>query len=266
MKDNPRKFLIVGNWKMNKTLADAKELAGEIVDMFGRETETDVLICPPFTALAPVAKAIENSNILLGAQNMYHEPAGSFTGEISAAMLRDLFVTYVILGHSERRHILNESDQAINLKVQMAIKSNLKPIICVGESLEEHEAEETHRVISKQLEANLAKLPKNKADQIVIAYEPVWAIGTGKAATPEVAQEVHSFIRSLLSEMFGASKANKIRILYGGSVKPDNIEELLQQPDIDGALIGGASLEFTPFLKIIKKAMKLQNKVALAEV
>lgn len=251
---------------MNKTTAEAVELTQDIVDMFGRQTEVDVLVCPPFTAISSTAKVIENSNILIGAQNMYHEPAGAFTGEISAAMLRDLFATYVILGHSERRHILGESNQAINLKVLTAIKSSLKPILCIGETLEEREADKTLSVIEEQLTQGLAKLPKTRADQLVIAYEPVWAIGTGKTATPEMAQNVHACIRKLLADLFGQAKANKIRILYGGSVKPDNAESLLEQTDIDGALIGGASLEFTPFLKIVKKALKLQSKVELVEV
>tara|TARA_B100001248_G_scaffold218593_1_gene174031 strand:+ start:3228 stop:3959 length:732 start_codon:yes stop_codon:yes gene_type:complete len=239
---------------MHMTRADAQSLVTELVETLGRETAVRTLVCPPFTALSDVGKILENSNIALGAQNMHAEPSGAFTGEVSAAMLRDLFVTHVIIGHSERRSLFGETDRQVNNKVQAALKSSLKPIMCVGESLQEREADQTLAVIERQMSVGLAKVAKSKAEQLIIAYEPIWAIGTGRAATPAMAQEVHAAIRALLAKQFGDEKAAQIRILYGGSVKPTNAKELFEQEDIDGALVGGASLQAASFIKIAQAA------------
>lgn len=254
-----RKILIAGNWKMNKNSGEAHELAAEIANTLGRQHEVDVVICPPFTALESSARAIESSGVKLGAQNMHHERSGAFTGEVSAEMLRHLFATYVILGHSERRALFNESDELINQKVLAALNSRLKPILCVGETLEEREAGKAFEVVEKQLKAGLANVPSDLAELVVIAYEPVWAIGTGKTATPDQAQEVHAFIREQLEPVFGQAQAQRTRILYGGSMKPSNAEELLLQKDIDGGLIGGASLEGRSFLQMVDIASKLKK-------
>ncbi|HEY0944800.1 MAG TPA: triose-phosphate isomerase [Opitutaceae bacterium] len=249
-----RKKLIAGNWKMNKTSADAVVLVQEIVAEIGRNTDVDVAVCPPFTALESVGKALDGSTVKLGAQNMHPEPSGAYTGEISAGMLRGLFASYVILGHSERRTYFGETDAFINQKVLAALKAQLKPILCVGETLAEREAGSTLKVVQTQLEAALEGVSKDLATNVVVAYEPVWAIGTGKVATTEQAQEVHAFIRGLLTKLFGSATANKLRILYGGSMKPANAPELLAQKDIDGGLIGGASLESRSFVDLVKAA------------
>lgn len=239
---------------MNKNSAEAHELAAEIAQTLGRQHEVDVVICPPFTALESAAKAIESSGVKLGGQNMYPARSGAYTGEISAEMLRHLFATYVILGHSERRAYFEESDEFINEKVLAALNSRLKPILCVGETLEEREAGKAFEVVEKQVKAALANVPAEMAELVIIAYEPVWAIGTGKTATPEQAQEVHKFIRGQLDAIFGSSQAQRTRILYGGSMKPANAADLLNQEDIDGGLIGGASLEGRTFLQLIEIA------------
>ena len=249
-----RKKFIAGNWKMNKTSADAVALVQEIVGEVGRTNDVDIVVCPPFTSLESVAKTLEGSSVKLGAQNMHHEASGAFTGEISAAMLRGIFVNYVILGHSERRTYFAESDSFVNQKVLAALKNQLKPILCVGETLAEREAGSTLKVVQTQLEGALEGVSKELAVNVVVAYEPVWAIGTGKVATTAQAQEVHAFIRSLLVKLFGDTVAQKIRILYGGSMKPANAPELLAQKDIDGGLIGGASLEARSFVELIKAA------------
>ena len=249
-----RKKLIAGNWKMNKTPADGTALVSEIITEIGRQTDVDVVVCPPFTALESVGRSLEGSNVKLGAQNMHFELSGAFTGEVSAPMLRDLFVTHVILGHSERRALFGETDAQINQKVLTAIKNQLRPILCVGETLAEREAGDTLKVVQTQLEAGLEGVGKDHAPSVVIAYEPVWAIGTGKVATSDQAQEVHAFIRGLLTKLFGESVAQKVRILYGGSMKPSNAPELLAQKDIDGGLIGGASLESRSFVDLVKAA------------
>lgn len=249
-----RKKLIAGNWKMNKTSAEAATLTQEIVTAIGRGEDVDVVVCPPFTSIETVSKALENSSVKLGAQNMHHEASGAFTGEISAPMLRALLASYVILGHSERRTYFGETDKFINQKVLAALKSQLKPILCVGETLAEREAGSTLKVVQTQVEADLEGLSKELASQVVVAYEPVWAIGTGKVATTAQAQEVHAFIRSLLVKLFGDATAQKMRILYGGSMKPSNAPELLAQTDIDGGLIGGASLEARSFVELVKAA------------
>jgi triosephosphate isomerase len=249
-----RKKLIAGNWKMNKTSAEAAELAREVVLAVANRPDVDVVVCPPFTALESVAKVVEGSAIKLGAQNMHHEASGAFTGEISAPMLRAFFTTHVILGHSERRTLFGETDGFINKKVLTALKNQLRPILCVGETLAEREAGSTLKVVQTQLEACLEGVNKELATNVIIAYEPVWAIGTGKNATADQAQEVHAFIRGLLTKLFGAQPAGRIRILYGGSMKPANVAELLAQNDIDGGLIGGASLEVRSFIELINAA------------
>ena len=239
---------------MNKTSAEAAELAREIVLAVANRPDVDVVICPPFTALESVAKVVEGSAIKLGAQNMHHEASGAFTGEISAPMLRAFFATHVILGHSERRTLFGETDGFINKKVLAALKNQLRPILCVGETLAEREAGSTLKVVQTQLEACLEGVSKELATNVIIAYEPVWAIGTGKNATADQAQEVHAFIRGLLTKIFGDQPAGRIRILYGGSMKPANAAELLAQKDIDGGLIGGASLEVRSFVELINAA------------
>jgi triosephosphate isomerase len=249
-----RKKLIAGNWKMNKTSADGVALAREIVIAVGKQSDVDVVVCPPFTAIESVGRALEGSNVKLGAQNMHHEANGAFTGEVSAPMLRAIFATHVILGHSERRTLFGETDEAINRKVVAALKNQLRPIFCVGETLAERESASTLKVVQSQVERGLEGVSKEQAATIVVAYEPVWAIGTGKVATTEQAQEVHAFIRGLLMKLFTESVAQKVRILYGGSMKPANAPELLAQKDIDGGLIGGASLEARSFVELVTAA------------
>lgn len=251
----PRKKLIAGNWKMNKTAGDASGLVADIVTAVGQVTDVDIVVCPPFTALESAAKSLEGSTVKLGAQNMHPEASGAYTGEISAPMLRALFATHVILGHSERRTYFKESDEFINKKTLAALKNQLRPILCVGETLAEREAGATLKVVQTQLEGGLDGVSKDQAPTVVIAYEPVWAIGTGKVATTDQAQEVHAFIRGLLTKLFGDAIAQKIRILYGGSMKPSNAPELLAQKDIDGGLIGGASLESRSFVELVKAAV-----------
>ncbi|MEO2069520.1 MAG: triose-phosphate isomerase [Desulfurobacteriaceae bacterium] len=245
-----RRLLIAGNWKMHKTVPEALDFVRELKKVVEDVNDRDILICPPFTALYPVSNEIIGTNIKLGAQNMYFEEKGAFTGEISPLMLKDVGCSYVILGHSERRHIFGETDELINKKVLSAIDHGIIPILCVGEKLEEREAGETEKVIEKQVKEGLKSVSKDS--DFVIAYEPVWAIGTGKTATPSLAEEVHQFIREVLASMFGKEKANSVRILYGGSVKPENAEGLLKMENIDGALVGGASLKAESFAKIVK--------------
>ena len=249
-----RQKLIVGNWKMNKTAADAAALVEGIVVAVGKRIDVDVVLCPPFTALAAASRALEGSVVKLGAQNMPPEASGAFTGEISAPMLRELFATHVILGHSERRSYFLETDAFINQKVISALKNQLRPILCVGETLAEREAGTTLKVIQRQTEGALAGVGKELAAGVIIAYEPVWAIGTGKVATAAQAQEAHAFIRGVLTKLFTEPVAQRTRILYGGSMKPANAEELLNQADIDGGLIGGASLEVRSFADLVNAA------------
>jgi triosephosphate isomerase len=252
---NLRKKLIAGNWKMNKTPADGAALAAELVAVAGKLTEVDIVVCPPFVALESVGRTLEGSTVKLGAQNLHPEASGAFTGEISAPMLRALFTTHVILGHSERRSLFGETDAFINLKVLAAMKNQLRPIFCVGESLAEREAGATLKVVQTQLEAGLEGVSKEQAAGLIVAYEPVWAIGTGKVATTDQAQEVHAFIRGLLTNLFTDTVAQRVRILYGGSMKPANAPELLAQKDIDGGLIGGAALEARSFAELVKAAV-----------
>ncbi len=248
-----RKYLIAGNWKMNKTASEGVDLVNEIKLGIGQKMDVGVAICPPYTALESCAKAVEDSNIQLGAQNMHPKLEGAYTGEVSPVMLRSMFCTFVIIGHSERREYFKESDAFINEKVLAALESSLKPILCVGESLEQREANATFEVVKTQLVDGLKGVTAEATDHLVVAYEPVWAIGTGKTATPEMAQDVHKMIRDELTALFGEA-ADKVRILYGGSMKPENASELLNQPDIDGGLIGGAALKAKSFLELIEIA------------
>lgn len=250
MQKNQRKLLIAGNWKMFKTTTEARDLVDELVATVGQQGDVGVVICPPFTALGAVAEKLQNSIIQLGAQNVFPKAEGAYTGETSPLMLRDLYCTFVIIGHSERRQYFQETDAFVNEKARAALESNLKPIVCVGETIDEREAGKTLDVVARQIREGLKGITTDDAEHIVIAYEPVWAIGTGKVATPEMAQEVHAAIRGLLTEQFGEA-ANRIRILYGGSMKPENASELLDQPDIDGGLIGGASLKAKSFLQLV---------------
>jgi triosephosphate isomerase len=249
-----RRKVIAGNWKMNKTAADGVTLTKDIVAEIGRVTTVDIVVCPPFTALESVGRALEGQSIKLGAQNMHPEKGGAYTGEISAEMLRGHFVTHVILGHSERRTYFAETDAFINKKVVAALANQMKPILCVGETLAEREAGSTLAVVQRHVEGGLQGVTAEQITTVIIAYEPVWAIGTGKVATTAQAQEVHAFIRDLLTKLYGAPLAQKVRILYGGSMKPSNAAELLGQKDIDGGLIGGASLEARSFIDLVKAA------------
>ncbi len=260
MANSQRKYLIAGNWKMNKTAADGVALINQITAEVGKVTEVNVAVCPPFTGLESAAKALEGTQVQLGAQNMHNEASGAYTGEISAQMLRHLFVSYVILGHSERRTYFGETDAFINKKVLVALENNLKPILCVGETLAEREGNKTLQVVTTQMEGGLVGVTAAHAESLVIAYEPVWAIGTGKTATPAMAQEVHALIRSLLTKQLGAAAAAKVRILYGGSMKPDNAEALLAEKDIDGGLIGGAALEAKSFVKLVQASIAQTKK------
>jgi triosephosphate isomerase len=246
-----RRQLIAGNWKMNTNRAAAVALAEGVAKAAASIADADVALCPPSCYLDAVGKALQGSRVGLGAQHMYFEPDGAFTGEISAAMLVDLGCKYVILGHSERRHIMGETDALINKKVHAALNAGLIPILCVGEQLSERETGQTQQVIRAQFDGSLAGLPPALMCRTVIAYEPVWAIGTGKTATPQQAEEVHRDLRQLLVDKYNGEVANKVVIQYGGSVKPDNAAALLGQPNIDGALVGGASLKVEQFLGII---------------
>lgn len=247
-----RRPLIAGNWKMYKTAGEAAETASQLVRSVGEVTDVDMMIAPNFIALGAVYAAIKNSRVALGAQNLYWEDEGAYTGEISAPMLKSIGCRYCIIGHSERRQYFGETDETANKKVRVAIKAGLQPVFCVGETEKEREAEQTLSILDKQVKKGLEGLVSEQLDLLVIAYEPVWAIGTGKTATDDQAQEVHHFIRSLVKSNFGQALSDSVRILYGGSVKPDNIASLMVMPDIDGALVGGASLNAESFSKIIK--------------
>jgi len=250
-----RKLIIAGNWKMNKTVAEALTLVDDLKrDLLGVK-EVDIVVCPPFTALESVSKAILDSNLRLGAQNMSENNFGAFTGETCAGMLKEFSVRYVILGHSERRQFQKEADALIARKALAAHATSLKPIVCVGETLAEREAGQMKKVLETQVRGSLAGSTKEQMVETVIAYEPVWAIGTGKTATTQQAQDAHAFIRALLVKIFDEAVAKKVRIQYGGSVKPNNANELMSQPDVDGALVGGASLEARSFGDIIKNSI-----------
>ncbi len=250
-----RTKVIAGNWKMNNDLNGTISLISGIKsEIAGKNFSAKLIVCPPFTSLETANELLKGSGIGLGAQNMYFEESGAFTGEISAAMLKSVGCEFVILGHSERRTIFGESDEVINKKVKKALASGLKPIFCIGETLEERESGVTFDVVKRQVVNGLAGVTEAEMDTVIIAYEPVWAIGTGKVATPAQAQEVHAFIRAELVKLFGATVAEKTIIQYGGSVKPDNAKELLGQPDIDGALVGGACLKADSFVGIAVNA------------
>jgi len=247
--------LIAGNWKMNTDRAAAVSLAKGLISGADKYQGVDLLVCPPSVYLTAVGEVVAGTSVALGAQNMYFEANGAFTGELSAAMLKDVGCKYVILGHSERRHILGETDADVNKKTLAALAAGLVPIVCVGELLSEREANQTAAVIRRQFEGSLAGVSAEQIEQTVIAYEPVWAIGTGKVASPEQAAEVHADLRRLLVERYNDRSAAKVRILYGGSVKASNAAELLAQPNIDGALVGGASLKADEFLGIAAGAI-----------
>jgi triosephosphate isomerase len=251
-----RKLIIAGNWKMNKTVAEALALVKDLKLELANIREVDIVVCPPFTALESVSKAIiDDSNIRLGAQNMSENNFGAFTGEICVGMLKEFSVRYVILGHSERRQYQKESDALIAKKAAAAHAASLKPIVCVGETLAEREAGQMEKILETQVRGSLASLTREQMVETIVAYEPVWAIGTGKTATTQQAQEAHAFIRGLLVRLFGEAVSKKVRIQYGGSVKPANARELMSQPDVDGALVGGASLETRSFADIVKNSI-----------
>jgi len=253
--DKERKLIIAGNWKMNKTVAEALDLVGGIRRECRDVKEVDIVVCPPFTALCEVSKAVLNTNVRLGAQNMSEHNYGAFTGEIAAGMLKEFSVRYVILGHSERRQYQKETDELINKKALAAHAASLKPIVCVGETLAERESGQMEKVLQTQVRGSLANFSKAQMEETILAYEPVWAIGTGKTATAGQAQEVQAYIRGLLAKLFDDATARKVRIQYGGSVKASNARELMSQPDVDGALVGGASLEDRSFADIIKNSI-----------
>lgn len=249
-----RKPVIAGNWKLNLTEREAVILATALRNALVDVTEVDIVVCPVVTAIAVVHDVLLESNIAIGAQNLYWEDSGAFTGEVSAPLLKEVGVGYVIIGHSERRQFFGETNQTVNKKIRAALKHGLTPIVCVGEVLAEREANKTFEVIRAQCKESLAGFSAEEINAMIIAYEPVWAIGTGKTATPAQAQEVHKFIRELLVKMHNEEVAEAVRIQYGGSVKPENIAELMAQPDIDGALVGGASLKADSFVSIVKNA------------
>lgn len=247
-----RKPIIAGNWKMFKTVSEAQAMVKELTTLVKGVEDREVLVCPTFTALAEVGKNLGGTNVALGAQNMYWEEKGAFTGEISPLMLKDVGCQYVILGHSERREYFGETNETVNKKVKTAFAYDLLPIVCVGERLAEREAGTTKEVLESQVRGSIANLSVELAEKLVVAYEPVWAIGTGKTASKEDAQEGIQFIRQVIVAMYGENTGKKVRIQYGGSVKGDNIAELMAQPDIDGALVGGAALEAKSFAAIVK--------------
>jgi len=247
-----RKPLLAGNWKMNTTLQESVKLASDLKSLVGNVTDRDILVCPPFTAIAKVSEELRDSEIMVGGQNLFWEEKGAYTGEVSAQMLKSTGATCVLIGHSERRQYFGETNETVNKKLKTALSHGLIPIVCVGETLEERESNKMLSVIESQVKGGLKELSNEQMEKAVVAYEPVWAIGTGKTATPEQAQEVHAHIRALLTSMFGKETAQKVRILYGGSVTPDNIKILMDKEDIDGGLVGGASLKADSFAKIVK--------------
>ena len=247
-----RRPIIAGNWKLNLTIAESKELAQQLVDNLADTTDRDIVIAPVFTALNPVAEIIKQSPVQLAGQNCYPQTSGAFTGEVSPKFLSDAGCIYVILGHSERRQLLAETDHFINQKLLKSLEAGLKPILCIGETLDEREAEQMLKVLDRQIKGGLASLTAQQMASVTIAYEPIWAIGTGKTATAEQAQQAHSFIREVVEQLFNPEVAEIIRILYGGSVKPDNVDGLMAEEDIDGALVGGASLKGEDFIRIVR--------------
>ena len=250
-----RNPIIGGNWKMNKgSPSEATKMLKELIPLVKKVRSVDIVIAPPFTALSSTIQTVKNTNIMVGAQNMYFEEKGAFTGEVSPTFLKDLGCKYVILGHSERRDIFNESDDLINKKLKRALKSDLNPIVCIGEHLEERETGRTKEIIENQFRLTFKDLNSEDISRVVIAYEPIWAIGTGKTATPEQAEEIHIFIRELITNIYGKNTAKTVRIQYGGSIKPINAKEIFEKENIDGGLIGGASLQSKSLFEIIKAA------------
>ena len=250
-----RRVIIVGNWKMNETIGEAIELVNSLKRALYDVGEIEIVVCPPFTVLSDVKEIILETNIKLGAQDVYWEKAGAFTGEISAGMLKEIGCEYVIIGHSERRQYFGETNESVNRKAKAALEAGLKPIVCVGEKLEERKTGKAFKVIEDHVLNSLSGIPKEEMPKVVIAYEPVWAIGTGVNATKKEAEEAHKYIRGLLKGMYDEAVAKSVRIQYGGSVKPDNIKELISEEDVDGALVGGASLKAELFIDIIKNCL-----------
>ena len=253
-----RKPFLAGNWKMNTNGAGSLDLVSSLVKTLSDITTVDIAVCPPFVYLQSVAKALSSSNISLGAQNVYFEGDGAFTGEISCRILKDVCCTYVIIGHSERRHVMGETDELINKKINAAISGGLLPIFCVGELLEQREAGRTREVVSGQIKNGLSGISTEKIEAVTIAYEPVWAIGTGKTASAKQAQEVHEMIRGLIGQMYDETIAETLRIQYGGSAKPANTAELMRCPDVDGLLIGGASLKANDFAAMVRTVAEMK--------
>ena len=251
-----RKKIIAANWKMNMTVSEAAAFLDSFLLEIGGENHADIVIVPPFTAIPKVSERLNSvPNVKVGAQNMSPHKSGAFTGEISAGMLRDLFVHFVVLGHSERRSLFGETDAVVNQKVRAAIDASLTPIVCIGETLAERDAGKVEQVLETQLRGSLAGISPEEIEEIVLAYEPIWAIGTGRTASPEQAQETHAFIRETIKVIANDEAAKRVRIQYGGSVKPDNAATLMSQPDIDGALVGGASLDPRAFAQIVKASL-----------
>ncbi len=256
-----RRPLIAANWKMYKTPSESDAFVKEFLPKVSSSNDVDIVLCPPFTSLATVGANLKNSNVALGGQNLNENAEGAYTGEVSPGMLTAVGCTYVIIGHSERRQYFGETDALVNKKIITALKNNLIPIVCVGESLAEREANSTLEVVSRQVKAALADIPSADTKKIVLAYEPIWAIGTGRTATPQQAQEVHLAIRDILKDQYGSLTSLAIRILYGGSVKPENMAELMACEDIDGGLVGGASLKAESFASIVNyKSQKLVQR------
>ena len=250
-----RKLIIAGNWKMNYTAQDAVNMIKDLQTKLPDFIPIDVVVCPPFTALHKVVEAAKGSKIKIGAQNVHWQSEGAFTGEISASMLKEISIDFVIIGHSERRQYFGETDQTVNQRLHAALRAGILPIVCVGETLDQRKGGETENTVKAQINKCLAGISPDQMEEMTIAYEPVWAIGTGITATPEQAQDVHQLIRRLINEQFNEAVANKVRIQYGGSVKVDNVKYLMSKPDIDGALVGGASLQADEFSKLIKNAL-----------
>ena len=256
-----RKIIIAGNWKMYKSNLEAIDFVNALKRQLYDINEVDIVVCAPFTALSDLREVLNDANIGLGAQNCYFEEEGAFTGEVSAKMLKGIGVEYVIIGHSERRQHFGETNENVYKKIKTALTYQLTPIVCIGENLKEREGSQTFQVIKNQCEGSLGGLSAEDIEKIIIAYEPVWAIGTGKTATAAQAQEVHKFIRELMAKMYNEKVAMDLRIQYGGSVKPENITELVSQADIDGALVGGASLKEDSFVKIVKNCCGVMSKI-----
>jgi triosephosphate isomerase len=251
----PRRIIIAGNWKMNKNIGESIDLANSIKRLLYDVEEMEIVVCPPFTSLSDVNEITMETNIKLGAQDVYWEREGAFTGEVSAAMLKNVGCEYCIIGHSERRQFFGETNETVNKKLKSLLKENIRPIVCVGEKLEERKSGRTFDVIKDHVINSLAGISKEEMSRTVIAYEPVWAIGTGVNATKEQAEEAHKYIRTLLGQMHGDEVAKSVRIQYGGSVKPENIKELISQEDVDGALVGGASLKADSFVQLVKNCI-----------